>query len=175
MRRRKPHAAAGVAPGSEAGATAAPGPFSTKPSVPPDQVIATGEELIREGQHGEAIELIEPVLPRVEGALRVRALVALAKASMKYPEWLRRAEAHLQEVLHEDPANVQDAVKLEACLLLGDIYRASALPVRAAAMYRKALTVQPGNRHATRELAALEGSAPPPSPPGSLLGFLKKR
>ena len=174
LRRRKPHAFSSVASGSEAGAPSGSS-HSPNPNEPPDQVIANGEELIRDGQYGEAIELIERVLPRVEGALRFRALVALAKASMKYPEWLRRAEAHLQEVLREDPSHVPEPVRLETCLLLGDIYKASELPVRAAAMYRKALAVQPGNKHATRELAALERPAPPPSTPGSLLGFLKKR
>ncbi len=171
LRRRKPHAFSSLEAGARSGAPS----HSPNPNEPPDQVIANAEELIRDGQHGEAIQLIEPVLPRVEGALRVRALVALAKATMKYPEWLRRAEGHLQEVLREDPAHVPDAVRLETYLLLGDIYRASELPVRAAAMYRKALTVQPGNKHATRELAALEGPAPPHSATGSLLGFLKKR
>jgi curved DNA-binding protein CbpA len=173
LRRRKRYApSTGSASGSEAGA--AP-PYSAKPDEPPEQIIASGEELTRSGQYGEAIELIEGVLPRVEGALRVRARVALAKATMRYPEWLRRAEGHLQEALREDPAHVPEPVRLEAYLLLGDIYKASALPVRAAAMYRKALTVQPSNSHALRELAALEGPAAPPSPPGSLLGFLKKR
>jgi hypothetical protein len=170
LRRRKPHANPPV--GSDA--EAQPGPESHHPNQPPDQAIASGEELIRDGQYGEAIQLIEGVLPRVEGALRVRAQLALAKASMKYPEWLRRAEAHLQEVLREDPAHVPDPVRLETYLLLGNIYKASDLPVRAAAMYRKALSVQPGNKHATRELAALEGPAPPPAATGSRLGFLKK-
>jgi hypothetical protein len=175
LRRRKPHAYSGTASSTEAGANSGPDVYAPDPHEPPDQVIAAGEEAIREGQYGEAIQRIEPVLPRVEGALRVRALVALARASMKYPEWLRRAEGHLQEVLREDPAHVPDPVRLETYLLLGDIYKASELPVRAAAMYRKALAVQPGNKHATRELAGREGPSPPPSGTGSLLGFLKKR
>jgi hypothetical protein len=93
---------------------------------------------------------------------------------MRYPERLRQAEAHLQEVLREDPAFLDDTVRLGACLLLGEIYKASRLPVRAAAMYRKALSIQPDNRHAARELTRLEGPAPPPAS-GKLLGILKKR
>ena len=42
-------------------------------------------------------------------------------------------------------------------------------------MYRKALDLQPGNRHALRELARLDSTATPASGTGSLLGFLKKR
>jgi curved DNA-binding protein CbpA len=173
LRRRKPHAVSAGGAGSEAGAGSSSD--APNPDEPPDQAIASGEELIRNGEYGEAIQRIERALPRAEGALRVRALVALAKASMKYPESLGRAEAHLQEALREDPAHVEEPVRLETYLLLGDIYKASDLPVRAAAMYRKALSVQPANRHAARELLALEGPATPHSAPGSLLGFLKKR
>ena len=88
---------------------------------------------------------------------------------MKNPEWLRRAESHLQEVLREDPT------RLEAYLLLGDIYKASQLRTRATTMYRKALDLQPKNRHALWELAHLESTATPASGTGSRLGFLKKR
>jgi cytochrome c-type biogenesis protein CcmH/NrfG len=86
------------------------------------------------------------------------------------PGWLRRAEPHLQEVLHQDPK------QLEAYLLLGDLYRASELPARATAMYRKALELQPSNRHALRELKGLGAAVSPPAGSApSLLGFLKKR
>jgi hypothetical protein len=169
LRRRKPRAAPPVS------APSGSGPDAPPPDAPPEEVVAAGEEFLRSGQYGEAIQQLEPVLDRTEGALRIRARLALARASMKYPEWLRRAEAHLQEVLREDPAQLQDPVRLAVYLLLGDIYKASALPVRAAAMYRKALTVQPGNRHAQRELAGLEGATPAPAATSSLLGFLKKR
>ena len=168
LRRRAPR------PAASPPAPEAPAPGASSPERL-EEIVATGEELLQNGQYGEAIQKIEPVLQRSEGALRVRAHMALARATMKYPEWHRRAEGHLQEVLREDSALLDDAVRLDACLLLGDIYKASALPVRAAAMYRKALTVQPGNRHATRELAALEGAASPSGGTGSLLGFLKKR
>ncbi len=118
-----------------------------------EEAIAAGEELLRNGQPWEAIQQIEPTLQHARGALRIRARLALARASMKNPEWLRRAEAHLQDVLQEDPT------RLEAYLLLGDIYKASQLRTRATTMYRKALDLQPGNRHALRELARLEGTA----------------
>jgi curved DNA-binding protein CbpA len=173
LRRRKLRATASIP--ASAVEPPASAPAASQPDAPLEQIIATGEELVRSGEYGEAIQQIEPVLERTEGALRIRARMALARASMKYPEWRRRAEAHLQEVLRGDPAQLQDAVRLEAYLLLGDIYRASELPVRAAAMYRKALAVQPGNKHALRELAGLEGAASPPPGSSSRLGFLKKR
>ena len=147
------------------------GPAPPEPSLEErlEETIAAGEELLRNGQYWEAMQQIEPTLQHAEGALRIRARLALARANMKNPEWLRRAESHLQDVLHEDPT------RLEAYLLLGDIYRDSSLRTRATAMYRKALDLQPSNRHALRELARLEGTGSPPASGGSLLGFLKKR
>jgi cytochrome c-type biogenesis protein CcmH/NrfG len=88
---------------------------------------------------------------------------------VKNPKWLRRAESHLQDVVHEYPARV------EAHLLLGDIYRAGNLRVRALAAYRKVLDIQPHNRQAHRELARLEAAESPPPAKGPLLGFLEKR
>jgi hypothetical protein len=140
-----------------------------------EKAVATGEELVTDGQYGEAMQAIEPVVHRIDGPLRVRALMALARASRRYPEKLRQAEGHLQEVLRDHADFLDGTVELEALLLLADIYKASALPVRAAATYRKVLAIQPGNRRANRELAALEGPSPPPPGGGSLLGFLKKR
>jgi hypothetical protein len=164
LRRRKPPSAPAPPP-------------EPVPSSPEklEEIVAAAEELVRDGQYWEAMPQLEAVLERTAGALRVRARMALARASAKYPERLRQAEAHLQEVLREDPAVLDDAVRLAASLLLGDIYRASGLPVRAAAMYRKALAIQPQNRHAARELARLEGPAPPAPVGGKLLGILKKR
>jgi tetratricopeptide (TPR) repeat protein len=188
LRRRKPRPAPSETPTvifsapfvppppSEAPSTPARGPSPAGPAPPErsleermEEAIAAGEELLRNGQPWEAIQQIEPTLEHAQGALRIRARLALAKASMKNPEWLRRAESHLQDVLREDP------MRLEAYLLLGDIYKAGQLRTRATAMYRKALDLQPGNRHALRELARLEGTATPASGTASLLGFLKKR
>jgi Tfp pilus assembly protein PilF len=108
-------------------------------------------------------------LRQATGALRIRAQLALGRACLAIPGWLRRAESHFQEVLHEDP------MQLDAHLLLGDLYRTSELPARATAMYRKSLELQPNNRHALRELARLESAVSPPAESASLLGFLKKR
>jgi hypothetical protein len=169
-RRRRPRPATAAPP-----ASAPPAPPATLTPEQLEEIVATGEELVQEAQYGEAMQAIEPVLPRTAGPLRVRALMTLARASRRYPERLRQAEACLQEVLREDEPLLEGAIQLEALLLLGEIYKASALPVRAAATYRKVLTIHPGNRRASRELAALQSPTSPPSGGGSLLGFLKKR
>jgi hypothetical protein len=168
LRRRKPRPP--VVPSAPEPA----GPVSYGPGQL-EAIVAAAEELLKEGQYGEVMQEVGPVLDQTDGALRARALMALARASVKYPDRLRQAEAHLQEVLREEGARLDDTVRLEACLLLGDIYKASDLPVRAAAMYRKALSLNPNNRHAARQLASLEPATPPTPEGGPLLRFLKKR
>ena len=149
---------------------APPGPEPPPPSLEERlaETIAVGEELLTDGHYWEAIQQLEPTLQQARGELRVRARLALARACVKNPKWLKRAETHLQDVVHEDPE------RAEAHLLLGDIYRAGNLRARALAAYRKVLDLQPHNRQALRELARLEAEEPPPAR-GSLLGFLKKR
>ncbi len=132
------------------------------------ETIRVGEQLLQDGHYWEAIQQIEPTLQKARGELGVRARLALAHACVKNPKWLKRAETHLQDVVREDPRRV------EAHLLLGDIYRAGSLRARALAAYRKVLELQPQNRQALTELARLEAEEPPPAR-GSLLGFLKKR
>jgi curved DNA-binding protein CbpA len=162
LRRRKPWstASAGAAPASEGSPSA--------PALSLEETIAAAEELLRDGRHWEAVDQLEPTLRQAEGALRVRALVALARGCVKNPSWMKRAEGYLQEALREDPE------RTEAYLLLGDIYRVGNFRARATTMYRKALELQPTNRHALRELAQLE-TPEAPARGGSLLDFLKKR
>ena len=134
------------------------------------ETIARGEELLQEGQTWEAMQQLEPTLMHARGALRIRARLALARACLRNPKWGKRAEAHLQDVLQEDP------LRVEAYLLLGDLYRDGRLPARAVAMYRRVLELQPLHRVARRQLALLEAEQPgKPDGGGGLLGFLKKR
>ncbi len=151
---------------------ASPPPPATPEQSPEErleQAVAVGEEMLRDGHYFEAIQQIEPTLQQARGALRVRARLALARACLRNPKWAKRAEAHLLDALQEDPARV------EAHLLLGDIYGQGGLRSRALSAYRRALDLQPLNRQAQRELARLEGTEAPPTGAGTLLGFLKKR
>jgi hypothetical protein len=132
------------------------------------ETIATGEELLRDGHYWEAMQQIEPTLQQARGELRVRAQLALARACLKNPLWLKRAETHLQDVVRDDPE------RAEAHLLLGQVYRTGKFRARALAAYRRVLDLQPHNRQALREIARLEAEEPPPAK-GSLLGFFKKR
>ncbi|PYQ01772.1 MAG: hypothetical protein DMF82_18340 [Acidobacteria bacterium] len=112
------------------------------------------EKLFKEEKYWDAIQLLEPAIPRLERSARMRAQVLLARAYMKNPNWGRRAEELLQRVVQENPDFA------DAYVALGHLYRASQLKSRAQAMYRKAVQAQPGHPEALAELAALDGEGP---------------
>jgi serine/threonine-protein kinase len=152
LQARTPHRPAEPAP-------AAPAPAPAPPPVDPAQLleaaleaVRTGARLVKEGKYWDAIQLIEPAVPRLEGPPRLKARVTLARAYLKNPNWLRRAEESLMAVLRESPEYA------EAYVVLGQVYRASDQPARALTMYRRALELQPGNDEAAAELGALDPS-----------------
>ncbi len=116
--------------------------------------VRQAEKAFKEEKYWDAIQLLEPAIPRLERNSKVKAQVLLARAYMKNPNWGRRAEELLQRVIQESP----DA---DAYVTLGNLYRASQLKSRAQAMYRKAVQVQPGHQEALAELAAFDGEGPP--------------
>ncbi|HVR70679.1 MAG TPA: protein kinase [Vicinamibacteria bacterium] len=120
--------------------------------------VRSGARLVKEGKYWDAIQLLEPAVARLEGPPRLKARVTLARAYVKNPNWLRRAEESLQAVLQESPEHA------EAYVVLGQVYRASDQRARAVTMFRRALELQPGYEEAVAELAALE---PPRGDPGS--------
>ncbi|HEY2946573.1 MAG TPA: protein kinase [Vicinamibacteria bacterium] len=112
------------------------------------------EKAFKEEKYWDAIQLLEPAIPRLERNVRVRAQVLLARAYMKNPNWGRRAEELLQRVVQESPDHA------DAYVALGNLYRASQLKSRAQAMYRKAVQAQPGHPEALAELASLDEGPP---------------
>jgi serine/threonine protein kinase/tetratricopeptide (TPR) repeat protein len=113
------------------------------------------EKLFKEEKYWDAIQLLEPAIPRLERNARLRAQVLLARSYMKNPNWGRRAEELLQRVVQESPDHA------DAYVALGNLYRASQLKSRAQAMYRKAVQAQPGHAEALAELASLDSEGPP--------------
>jgi hypothetical protein len=114
------------------------------------EAARNGARLLKEGKYWDAIQVLEPALPLLEGPPLAKARVTLARAYMKNPNWLRRAEDTLQAVLQDAPEYA------EAYVVLGQVYRASEQRARAVTMYRRALELQPGNAEAQAELASLE-------------------
>jgi serine/threonine protein kinase/tetratricopeptide (TPR) repeat protein len=120
--------------------------------------LLAAEEHHREGRYWDAIQLFESTIPRLEGADRLRARVGLARAQMKNPNWVKRAEQSLHALLQEHPQCV------EALLVLAELYRSTEMPSRALAMYRRALEIDHGNKEAqaaVRFLQSPEGGMAP--------------
>ena len=129
-----------------------------------EEAIRRGARSVAEERYWEAIRTLEPAILRASGPVRQEGRVLLARAYSKNVNWVKQGEELLQAVLREDPRN------LEAMLLLADIYRAGGLKIRAAAMLRRALEVQPGHEPATAALEALATE----EPAGARAGRLKK-
>jgi hypothetical protein len=147
---------------------------SVAPEAPdPAQEVRLAEEAIRKAarsvaaeKYWEAIQFLEPAIGRVEGKIRQNGRVLLAKAYMKNPNWVKQGEELLLAVLQDDPKNI------EACLLLGNIYKIGGLRSRAVGMFRKVLEIKPDHEEALAQLSELSPGEPEPGPGGSR--FIKK-
>jgi serine/threonine-protein kinase len=133
---------------------------------PPGELVHQAEVLLKREKYWEAIQILEPVIARVEGPTRARARVALAMAYMKNPHWIRRAEDLLQDVVRDRPQHAA------AYLVLGRLYRGSGFPKRAACMFRKALELEPEGEEAAAALAGLEPETEVRRRPRSLRALL---
>jgi tetratricopeptide (TPR) repeat protein len=147
-------------------APAAPAPDPGAEEEMAKQSIRKAERSIQQEKYWEAIQLLEPAIPRVGGRLKQAGRVMLARAYAKNPNWVKQGEELLLMVIQEDPQN------LDAHLVLGGIYRAGGLKNRAIGMLRKALDLAPDNREALDQLTALASEAAPPTAEAG--GLLKK-
>jgi tetratricopeptide (TPR) repeat protein len=154
-----PSSSPGSGPSSSLGSAPAPSPPPREPEMDSpfaetpfekaererDEAIRAlpqAARLLREDKVWDAIQLLEPALPRLGGALRHKARVLLARAYMKNPRWLKRAEESAQQALREGPESG------EAYAVLGAIYRAAGQPTRATTAFRRALELDPRNMEA---------------------------
>jgi hypothetical protein len=124
------------------------------------EAVFKAERAMAKDKYWEAIQLLESALGRVEGKVRIKGRVLLAKAYSKNPHWVKQAEEELLAVLREEPSN------LEACILLGAIYREGGLKARALSMYRKALDLAPDNQEALTQASILGADEPEPEKKG---------
>lgn len=137
-----------------------------------ETAIRAAEKLLAQEKYWDVIQAIEPHLPEAKGRLKQRAQLLIAQAYLKNPNWVKKAEEELQQVVQADAANV------EAYLLLGGIYKASGLKARALAMFRKALELKPDSEAAAegvRELGGPKERTGPQPGVGSLLRRLFKK
>ncbi len=129
-----------------------------------DEVLARAQAFMAEEKYWDAIQALETSLGTLVDRRLLKARVLLARAYLKNPKWLRRAEEAALMVTKEDPANA------DAYLVLASVYRSSGLESRATAMFRKVLELQPQNKEAREALGTTE-----PSPSGPLLKRLFRK
>lgn len=158
----------GAAPAPEPVAAAAPDPAAEGQQV--DQAIDNAERLIKAEEYWDAIQLLERAQPLARAKQGVRLRYVLAKAVVRNPHWVKRAEELLVSVIKDDPNHVGGH------WLLAGIYKRGGLRARATSMLRRVLELQPDHEEAAaalRELApAPEPEAEPQPPPSG--GLLKR-
>jgi tetratricopeptide (TPR) repeat protein len=148
---------------------AGPGPAPIDPAEQQRRdttALRKAEKLVEEEKYWDVIQLLEGVVPRLTGKPRQRARMALGRAYLKNPNWVKEGEELVRQVVAEDPRHAA------AHLLLGHLYKERGLKARALSMFRKAFELEPDNEQAGGELAALSAEAPLPVEEGG--GILKK-
>jgi len=138
------------------------------PRLLPESILAKAEELFRDANYWEAIQQLEPLIPRLRDATRERAQLLLAQCYLKNPKWTRRAEGVLQALLAKNVRHVP------AQLQLADIYSSSGLASRAKAAYEKVLELDPDNVQAAKALGLLDPKAHEPRQSG-LASLFRRR
>jgi hypothetical protein len=150
-------------------APAAPPPRPAPPPeyVPPEEVLYQVRQLLSQARYWDAIQILESTLPGMEPRTQQhRGRLLLAKAYSKNPNWLRRAEETLQQLVREDPTNA------DAHFELGMIYKTSGFPTRAQAMFKRTLELRPGHKEASAELGIPTDTGTPR--PGLLKRLFKR-
>jgi hypothetical protein len=138
-----------TAPGTLAGLPPAPD------YVPAEEILFRARLLLSQARYWDAIQVLEKEVPQMEPRRNQhKGRILLAKAYAKNPNWVRRAEEYLHEVVREDPANA------DAHLELGRLYKQVGQVARAQAAFRRVVELKPDHREATAELGVPEGSAP---------------
>jgi curved DNA-binding protein CbpA len=119
-----------------------------------DEDIHRAERLLAEEKFWDAIQLLNVAIPRMYGKKqKQKARILRAKAYVKNPNWMKRAEEELQAVLQEDPQSS------DAYFTLGVLYKESGMNSRAITMLRKAIELNPQHKQAQAELSTLSSAA----------------
>ena len=121
--------------------------------VTPEETLLKAQILLTQARYWDVIQVLEAALPQMEPSRHQnRGRILLARAYAKNPNWVRRAEETLQNLVREDPVNV------DAHYELGLLYKAGGLAARAQTMFRRVLELRPDHREAAAELGTGEGA-----------------
>lgn len=167
-----PPSAAASAPGAGAATPPAATPAYPSPDdepayVSPEEILQRARRLLAQARYWDAIQLLETTVHGMEPRRQQhRGRLLLARAYSKNPNWLRRAEEMLHELVREDPTNADTHYEL------GLVYKTGGFVARAQGMFRRALELRPGHKEAAAELGI---QTEDPSGGGGLLKRLFKR
>jgi tetratricopeptide (TPR) repeat protein len=125
--------------------------------------LRKAEKLVEKEKYWDVIQLLEGVVPRLVGKLKQRGRMALGRAYLKNPNWVKEGEELVRTVVADDPRH------FEAYMLLAQVYKERGLRARAVAMLRKAVEVDPENERAHTELLSLSPESPPAEEGGGLI------
>ena len=157
---------AGAAP-PPAAPPAYPSPDDEPAYVSPEEILQRARRLLAQARYWDAIQLLETTVHGMEPRRQQhRGRLLLARAYSKNPNWLRRAEEMLHELVREDPTNADTHYEL------GLVYKTGGFVARAQGMFRRALELRPGHKEAAAELGI---QTEDPSGGGGLLKRLFKR
>jgi hypothetical protein len=163
----------GVSVTRSTGGSTSSAPAPRPPAIDPEAEVRAAEAQIRQAEkhfenekYWDAIQALEPAVTVVTGKMRQRARVLLARAYLKNPKWVKRAEETLLAVVHDDDKNV------DGHFLLGRIYKEQGLKTRSQSMFRRALELKPDHEEAAAEIG--DPSPEPPEPSSGGGGFIRK-
>jgi tetratricopeptide (TPR) repeat protein len=142
-RRREPAPPPTPAPGP------APAPAAETKHARVAKALGVATALMAEGDLAAAVSALHEVMGVADDAERTRLRHLLARAYVSEPKWRRYAVSLLGEMLRESP---HDA---ETLAILGAFYHREGLMVRARAMLRRALVLDPGHVEARTHLRAV--------------------
>ena len=153
MRRRPAAGATGGGAGDTKGGLPAgppPAPAAAEPEAPyvaSEETLTQAQLLLAQARYWDAIQMLEQRLPQMPPSKQQRrGRILLARAYAKNPNWLRKAEDALLQVVREEPGNA------DAHYELGVLYRSGGMMARAQASFRRALELRPDHREAAAEL-----------------------
>jgi hypothetical protein len=165
----EPAPASPTVPAPPLAATPGPLPATIDERLRPEHILEAAEALFEDGIYWEAIQQLEPMVPRAKEPTLTQARMLLARAYLRNPMWKKRAEGVLQSLLHDNPGHIA------ACLTLAGLYRDAGLAARARSLYRKVLDIQPGHAEAVGALAMLDPVEKPGPATSGLAGLFKRR
>lgn len=146
--------------------------------TPPARPVVAGQALaerlgkaaghFKKEEYWDAIQTLEPVIPMTEGKVRCKARILLARAYSKNPNWVKRAEEEIRDVLREDPKYADGYFEL------AKIYREKGLASRSRSMFKKVLEFVPDHAEALKEVGTVTPEPVEAGQPKAKGGLLKR-